>query len=79
MTRLEKVKKFLSDNNYNGTEVYKTPNTAGDIMVPVYQKDGIEILYCYIYNYLEIFNLTDEEYDQITEPDIFCRIIKTDL
>lgn len=42
-------------------------NTAGDPMATVYEEDGITVDECCYYGYLEIFGLTDEEYQGLSD------------
>ena len=64
MNKIDKLKKFLKEN-YNGTQAFNTRNMVGDTMGTVYQEDGITVDYCYYYDYIEIFGLTNEEFGSL--------------
>lgn len=59
---LEKLRDFLIEHNFKGTQTFDSRNIVGDSMTTIYNCDGIIVDYCGGYEYLEIFGLTDEEY-----------------
>lgn len=67
MDKIEKLRKFLIENEYTGRQTFDTRNFVGDPMVNIYDSDGIEVDYCHYYEYLEIFGLTDEEYQSLSD------------
>ena len=67
MSRLEKVRNFITENNLINTQTFKKSNIMGDRMVFLYEEDGILICRCCDYDYLEIFGLTDEEYESLND------------
>ena len=60
--RLNKLEKFLKETFPERIQSFTTNNIAGDCMKNIYNEDNISIDFCYKYNYIEIFGLTDEEY-----------------
>jgi len=80
MTRDEELfelEEFLSA--YSGTQVFDTRNTTGDRMTLIFKNYGIEVYYCEDYDYLEIFGLSQEEYNNFTMWDDFThysRVVK---
>lgn len=66
MTKLEKLKKFLQEN-HPYAQVFNTRNIAGDYMVTVYCADDIQVDYCADWEYIEIFGLTEEEFDSLLD------------
>lgn len=62
MDKMQKLRKFLLDNGYKGKQTFNCRNIAGDSMTNVYDEDGIQVDFCYYYDYLEIFGLTFDEY-----------------
>lgn len=40
-------------------------------MQNVYNQDGIKVDYCYYWDYLEIFGLTEEEFDDLTQKNVY--------
>ena len=67
MDKMTKLRKFLIENNYEGTQTFDTRNIVGDSMYTVYDDDGIVVDYCRYYDYLEIFGLTKEEYTSLKD------------
>lgn len=47
--------------------IFSTPNVVGDPIDVIYDKDSIEIDACYAWSYIEIFGLTDEEFEEVAE------------
>lgn len=68
--RLNKLKKFLKEKFKKRIQAFDTRNTEGDSMETIYNEDGITVDYCYYYEYIEIFGLTDEEYKELEKEKI---------
>lgn len=68
--RLIKLKKFLKKVFKKRIQAFDTRNTEGDSMETIYNEDGITVDYCYYYEYIEIFGLTDEEYKELEKEKI---------
>lgn len=66
MNKIDKLKRFLQEN-YPNEQAFNTRNIAGDSMERVYDKDEIIVDYCYYYSYIEIFGLTDEEFEDLID------------
>lgn len=66
MSKIDKLKRFLQEN-YPNEQAFNTRNIAGDSMGRVYDEDGITVDYCYQYSYIEIFGLTDEEFEDLID------------
>lgn len=66
MNKIDKLKRFLQEN-YPNEQAFNTRNTAGDNMERVYDEDEIIVDYCYYYSYIEIFGLTDEEFEDLID------------
>lgn len=43
--------------------MFDSRNLVGDMMFTIYDKDNIIVDFCYHYEYIEIFGLTDEEFE----------------
>lgn len=56
---------FLATNFTNGVQMFNSRNTVGDEMHTIYDKDGITVDICYDWGYIEIFGLTDEEFETV--------------
>jgi len=72
MDRIEKLRQFLVGRGFKGTQTFDTRNIAGDLMTTVYDNDGITVDYCYHYEYLEIFGLSEEEYESLSDILNIC-------
>lgn len=68
MDRIEKLKKFLQQHLPN-KQAFNTTDWYGDSKRIVYISEGIIVLYCEGYNYVEILGLTDEEFDDLLEEN----------
>lgn len=67
--KLSKVVKFLCQEFPSGVQMFDTRNIVGDPMENIYSEDGIDIDYCYAYNYIEVFGLTEEEFIFLNQLD----------
>lgn len=68
--RLIKLKKFLKEAFEDSIQSFTTKNIVGDSMVTIYNKDEIQADYAPRYGYIEIFGLTDEEYQELEKEKI---------
>ena len=64
--RIEKIKEFVKDNfkNYNGG-LFFTENVLGDRVELLEEIDDVGIYGCDQYSYLEIYDLDDEEENEL--------------
>ena len=60
---MDELKRFLQ--NYKGTQVFNTRNLVGDSMETIYKQNNIQVDYCKDYDYLEIFGLTQKEFNSL--------------
>jgi len=67
MEHLNKLRDFLIKNGYKGTQTFGSRSLVGDSVETIYEADGITVYYCYYYDYLEIFGLSDEEYNSLAD------------
>lgn len=66
MNNAEKIIDFLKE--YFGgkkVQIFYTKNWAGDEMFTIYDKDNIVIDYSPYYDYVEIFGMTEEDYNKV--------------
>lgn len=75
MEKIEKLKKFLQEN-YPNIQAFDTRNFMGDPVETVYIEDGIQVDYCAYYEYIEIFGLTDKEFESLIKKGSY-RNLKT--
>ena len=67
---INKVKKIFKRSAKKNIQAFTTKNIVGDFMVTIYNKDGIQVDYAPGYGYIEIFGLTDEEYEELEKEKI---------
>lgn len=70
MNKIEKLKIFLQ-KHYPNIQAFNCHGAFGDDVEEVYNQDGIRVLYCYDWNYIEIFGLTNKEFEDLLDPDSF--------
>ena len=68
MDRAKKIIEFLKEY-FDGERIqmFDTRNTVGDWMTTIYMNHGVTIDYCFSWDYIEIFGLTDEEFNTVME------------
>lgn len=49
--------------NEENNQFFNTPNTAGDPMKEIYEKEGIKLLYAEGYEYFDVFGLSNDEFE----------------
>ena len=76
MNKIEKLKRFLQEN-YPNVQAFYTRYLVGDYMELVYDEDGIEVYYCYDYEYIEIYGLSQAEFDSLIEVEVWGDHLKT--
>ena len=67
--RIENLIVFLKENFEKGIQMFDTANITGDFMVPIYKKDDISVFFAPEYDYIEIFGISDEEFE-IVEKEV---------
>lgn len=63
--RIENLIVFLKENFEKGIQMFDTANFVGDFMVPIYKKDDISVFFAPEYDYIEIFGISDEEFERV--------------
>lgn len=63
--RIEKLIDFLKNRFIGGIQMFNTPSIAGDFRVPIYNEDGIKVLLAPYYEYIEIYGISDEEFERV--------------
>lgn len=58
------IKEYYKDAEYG---IFKTRNSANDVMTNVYAGDGVYIDICYEFEYFEVFGLTAMEFSELEE------------
>ena len=62
---MEKLIEFLKKEFPNGIQMFNTGNLVGDPMCTIYSEDGIVVDYCYGYESIEVFGLSDEAFQTL--------------
>lgn len=74
MTRVQKIINAIKKENGNDyyilnnrgrVQMFDCSDCFGDEKITIYDSNGIEVLYCPIYDYIEVFGLTNTEYEQL--------------
>lgn len=64
--RFHKLLNFLRNSNLLGMQVFDCESLVGDAMECVYSEDGIRVLVCYYWDYVEVLGISDEEFKAIS-------------
>lgn len=68
MRDLTEVKKVIKDYFDGGSlGIFNTRNFVGDMLFPIYKKNGVRIEICPYYEYFEVFGLSCEEFEEVKE------------
>lgn len=65
ITRLHKIIYFLKNEFPKGIQCFYTRNLVGDLMETIYQDGEVIVDFCFDYDYIEIFGLSKEEYNEV--------------
>lgn len=69
MNKIDKLKKFLNEEFKEKIQAFNTRNLVGDPMYTIYHEDGITVDWCPVYDYIEIFGLTQKQFDDLLEDE----------
>ena len=61
--------KIFLQTNYPNYQAFNCCDVMGDEKEEVYNKNGIIVLSCKNWNYIEIYGLTNKEYDSLIDKD----------
>ena len=70
--RIEKLIDFLKNRFIGGIQMFNTPSIVGDFRVPIYSEDGIKVLFAPYYEYIEIYGISDEEFERVMKETGGC-------
>lgn len=62
---MSKLIEFLKDRFPDGIQAFSTRNIVGDSMVEIYCNGKITVDYCPYYEYIDIFGLTKEQFEEV--------------
>ena len=63
--RIEKLIKFLKERFEDGIQMFNTPSLVNDFRLPIYSEDEITVLWAPGYEYIEIYGISDEEFERV--------------
>lgn len=63
--RIEKLIVFLKETFEKGIQMFDTACIVNDFRVPIYMEDDILVLFAPEYDYIEIFGISDEEFERV--------------
>lgn len=66
MDKMESLRMFLEEN-YRGVQAFNKSSLENDKMRRVYTKGNVKVDYCSDWQYLEIFGLTDKEFESLSD------------
>lgn len=69
MNKIDKLKKFLNEEFKEKIQAFNTRNIIGDPMCTIYDEDGITVDMCYEWSYIEIFGLTQQQFEDLLEDE----------
>lgn len=70
-SKIEKLRSFIKER-FKGTQTFNRPGSSEDLLVPVFVEDDIIVKYCPKWDYLEIYGLTNEEYQSLSNILNIC-------
>lgn len=65
MSKIDNLKSFLRNSDLLGKQVFNCESLVCDTREVVYSKDGVRVLVCYYWDYVEILGLSESEFDSI--------------
>ena len=74
MYNFEEIKNVIEQYKSSDYQIFNTRNIVGDPMKEIYNKDGILILECEDCGYLEVFGLSEKDFDSLCDKEDFHRI-----
>lgn len=63
--KIEKLIKFLKERFESGIQMFDTPSLSNDYRIPIYVEDDITVLYAPGWDYIEIYGISDEEFERV--------------
>ena len=74
MNKVDLIVKVIKENDYfrfgNEVQTFNTRNIIGDTMTNIYDDNDIQIDVCYAYEYIEVFGLSESEYQELLKTDV---------
>lgn len=49
----------------NGIQMFNTPSIMGDYRISIYEADDIRVLFAPKYEYIEIYGISEEEFERV--------------
>lgn len=63
--RIKKLIEFLKKQFPHGIQMFNTPSIMDDYRETIYDEDSIEVLFAPGYEYIEIYGISDEEFERV--------------
>ena len=63
--RIDCLKRFIQNRFHDGIQMFDSHGWAGDYMTTIYDDDDIFINYAPSWEYIEVFGLTDDEFNNL--------------
>ena len=63
--RVWEVVQFIKHIFPKPIQTFNVPNICGDIMEEIYCNNGVRILWCQDWDYIEVFGLDGKEYQEL--------------
>lgn len=77
--RFYKLLNFLRNSNLLGMQVFNCESLVNDARECVYSENGIRVLVCYYWEYVEVLGISDEEFKAISTIKGSFRHLKNHL
>lgn len=74
--RFYKLLNFLRNSDLLGMQVFNCESLFNDARECVYSEDGIRVLVCYYWDYVEVLGISDEEFKAISTIKGSSRYLK---
>ena len=74
MYNFEEIKNVVEQYKDSNYQIFNTMNLVGDSTEEIYNKDGVLIFECEYYGYLEVFGLSEKDFDLLCDKEDFHRI-----
>lgn len=65
----DEIKRILNGLSASDLQVFNTKNTVGDFMATIYNDGKVQIDYCPHWEYVEIFGLNLDDYDEFVREE----------
>ena len=64
-TAMDFMKEFCKEHKFEDIQMFNTRNVCGDVMENLLAENGVYIDICWGYGYIEVFGLTEDEFNEL--------------